>query len=251
MHAYADILGSFSMLRFRCVVLLLSFFLASWEGALASIPTDPAVKAQIVGQPTAIVVQPQAITLTGPRAMQQIIVTGIYPNGLVRDLTPFCELTTESVGSILIQSDGLVRPLKEGETELRVQAGGQIIRIPVRVTDLFHPPPASFRHELISALNVGGCNAGACHGTPSGKNGFRLSLRGYDPAADYLQLTRDVLARRTDRLHPEASMILQKPLGIVPHEGGLRFQAKSIPALVMDCRGIERRSRGPTRVTND
>src|SRR5262249_31134801 len=73
-------------------------------------------------------------------------------------------------------------------------------------------------------------NSGACHGTPSGKNGFRLSLRGYDPAADYLQLTRDVLGRRTDRFDPDASLILQKALGRVPHEGGQRFQPHSIPA---------------------
>jgi hypothetical protein len=180
-----------------------------------------------------VVVQPQAITLSGPRSVQQIIVTGIYPDGLLRDLTPFCELTAESAGVISVLAEGLVRPEKEGETVLRVQAAGQIIRIPVRVTDLARPPVTSFRHELIAALNVGGCNAGACHGTPSGKNGFRLSLRGYDPAADYLQLTRDVLARRSDRLHPDASMILQKPLGVIPHEGGLRFQASSIPAQVI------------------
>src|SRR5207245_6901216 len=60
----------------------------------------------------------------------------------------------------------------------------------------------------------------------------RLSLRGYDPAADYVQLTRDVLGRRTDRLDPNASLILQKALGRVPHEGGLRLQPASVPAQV-------------------
>jgi hypothetical protein len=88
----------------------------------------------------------------------------------------------------------------------------------------------SFRHQVIAALNVGGCNAGACHGTPSGKNGFRLSLRGYDPAADYLQLTRDVLGRRTARQGSDSSLILKKALGKVPHEGGQRYSAKSVPA---------------------
>jgi hypothetical protein len=77
-------------------------------------------------------------------------------------------------------------------------------------------------------MNVGGCNMGACHGTPSGKNGFRLSLRGFDPALDYVQLTRDVFGRRSDRLNPEASLILQKGLGRVPHEGGVRFTAGSV-----------------------
>src|SRR5206468_8149752 len=93
--------------------------------------------------------------------------------------------------------------------------------------------PVSFRNELIASLNVGGCNSGACHGTPSGKNGFKLSLRGYDPPADHMQLTRDVLGRRTATLDPEAALIYQKALGRIPHEGGQRYQASSIPARVM------------------
>src|SRR5437667_430373 len=83
-------------------------------------------------------------------------------------------------------------------------AAGQTVRVPVTVKDLTQTQPVSFRNDLIAALNVGGCNSGACHGTPSGKNGFKLSLSGYDPAADYLQLTRDVLGRRTDRQDADA-----------------------------------------------
>ena len=51
-------------------------------------------------------------------------------------------------------------------------------------------------NELVPILTREGCNSGACHGTPSGKNGFRLSLRGYDPALDYQSLTRDAEGRR-------------------------------------------------------
>jgi hypothetical protein len=229
----ADSPGRCSGLWFYRAILIGASLFGAWGASWASVPTDAAARAQVVGRPTAVVVQPQAITLSGPRAFQQVIVTGIYPDGTLRDLTPFSEMNAESAGCVSVQSEGLVLPEKEGETVLRVQAGGQSIRIPVRVTEMSSPRPTSFRHELIAALNVGGCNAGACHGTPSGKNGFRLSLRGYDPAADYVQLTREVMGRRTDRLHPTASMILQKPLGMVPHEGGLRFQPKSIPAQVI------------------
>jgi hypothetical protein len=95
------------------------------------------------------------------------------------------------------------------------------------------PRPVSFRHDLIAALNVGGCNQGACHGIPSGRGGFRLSLRGYDPAADYRELTREVHGRRTDRLDPQGSLIYRKALGVVPHEGGQRFAANSVAARTM------------------
>ena len=44
---------------------------------------------------------------------------------------------------------------------------------------------------------------GACHGNLNGKGGFRLSLRGDDPAFDLASLTRDALGRRVDLLHPE------------------------------------------------
>src|SRR5438067_12303296 len=78
-------------------------------------------------------------------------------------------------------------------------------------------------------MHVGGRNDGACHGTPSGKNGFKLSLRGFDPAADFLQLTRDQFGRRTDKHDPTASLLLLKALGRVPHEGGQRFGPTSVP----------------------
>jgi hypothetical protein len=162
--------------------------------------------------------------------MQQIVVTGRYGDGTSRDLTSFAEIAMEAAGLAEVNAGGFLVPKKDGSTGLIVKAGGQTLRVPLTVKDYSKPQPVSFRHELIASLNVGGCNAGACHGTPSGKNGFRLSLRGYDPAADYLQLTRDVLGRRTDRLDIEASLILNKALGRIPHEGGQRFPSTSIPA---------------------
>src|SRR5207247_4086283 len=46
------------------------------------------------------------------------------------------------------------------------------------------PVRVSFRHDVEAVLSKAGCNAGTCHGSPTGKNGFRLSLRGYDPEFD-------------------------------------------------------------------
>lgn len=198
----------------------------------AAIPDDPADKAKLIGQPAALLVQPPALNLVGARARQQLVVTGRYADGSLRDLTPFCDLACAD-GTVAVSAEGYVEPKKNGTGALVIKAGGQTVQVPLAVKDLDKPHKVSFRNELIAALNVGGCNAGACHGTPSGKNGFKLSLRGFDPAADFLQLTRDVLGRRTDRLAPESSLLLQKALGRVPHEGGQRYQASSIPALAI------------------
>src|SRR5438552_8302548 len=95
------------------------------------------------------------------------------------------------------------------------------------------PEPVSFRRDVMGVLSTSGCNAGSCHGLPSGRGGFRLSLWGQHPEEDYLQLTRDTFGRRTDRLDPDASLILQKPLGKVPHEGGRRFAPDSLQAQIL------------------
>jgi len=85
----------------------------------------------------------------------------------------------------------------------------------------------SFRNDVMAVLSKAGCNAGTCHGNKNGKGGFKLSLRGQDPAQDYQTLTRDIFSRRVDPLQPEASLILLKPTTTVPHEGGQRFKPGS------------------------
>jgi len=86
----------------------------------------------------------------------------------------------------------------------------------------------SFLREVLPVLTRAGCNAGACHGNLNGKGGFKLSLKGEDPAADYAALTRDLGGRRTNPHAPEQSLILLKATGMVPHEGGIRFSSQSL-----------------------
>jgi hypothetical protein len=95
---------------------------------------------------------------------------------------------------------------------------------PAGATD---PVAVSFDREVMAVLSRAGCNSGACHGNLNGKGGFKLSLRGEDPAADLATLTRDMLARRTDSHRPDQSLVLLKASGGVPHEGGVRFSARA------------------------
>ena len=87
--------------------------------------------------------------------------------------------------------------------------------------------PVSFRNDIQPILTKAGCNSGACHGAAAGKNGFRLSLRGYDDAWDHAALTRQATARRVNVRHPDASLMLRKPLGATQHGGGQRFEENS------------------------
>jgi hypothetical protein len=93
----------------------------------------------------------------------------------------------------------------------------------ITLADLASAEPVSFQHDIMAVLSKAGCNQGACHGNLNGKGGFKLSLRGDDPAFDFTALTRDTFGRRVDRQRPEDSLILQKAIAGVPHEGGKRF----------------------------
>ncbi|MEZ6014860.1 MAG: DUF1553 domain-containing protein [Planctomycetota bacterium] len=84
--------------------------------------------------------------------------------------------------------------------------------------------PVRFEFELLPALTQSGCNSGACHGSPHGRGGFALSLFAYDPDADHATLLTGALGRRLDLIDPEASLLLRKPLGQVPHGGGVRLR---------------------------
>ncbi len=85
----------------------------------------------------------------------------------------------------------------------------------------------TFLRDVMPILNGAGCTSGPCHGAAKGKNGFKLSLRGYDPQFDYRALLFEVSGRRFNRAVPEASLMLSKPTMRVPHEGGLRFSEES------------------------
>src|SRR5712671_6491159 len=89
------------------------------------------------------------------------------------------------------------------------------------------PAAVSFRNDVMAVISKAGCNAGTCHGNKNGKGGFKLSLRGQEPEADYIAMTRDLFARRLNPLEPEQSLVLLKPTAQVAHEGGLRFKKGS------------------------
>jgi hypothetical protein len=94
-------------------------------------------------------------------------------------------------------------------------------------------PPVSFRRDVIAALSRVGCNSGACHGSPQGKNMFRLSLRGQDPDLDYATIVKELGGRRVNRQSPEESLLLLKGSGRVHHGGGALLARDDAPYRVI------------------
>jgi hypothetical protein len=115
----------------------------------------------------------------------------------------------------------------DGATELSVEFGGRKVVVPVKVEKANVQPAISFKRDVMPVFTKAGCNAGACHGSSRGKDGFRLSLLGYDPDGDYFRLTRENIGRRVNLALLRDSLILEKGTGDVPHTGGQRFTADS------------------------
>jgi hypothetical protein len=186
-----------------------------------------AISAVASARPARLDVEPSTFLLRGSDARQQLVVTAHYDDGSVRDVTREAHYSADS-GLISITPTGVAIPTKDGHARITVSTLGLQADVSATILDAASTSPASYRLGVAAVLSKAGCNMGACHGNLNGKGGFRLSLRGDDPTADFLSLTRDTFSRRVDRSSPEQSLILLKPTARVAHEGGSRFDAASV-----------------------
>ncbi len=206
-------------MRLRPAVLLLL-------GALCqSAPTAHAAAPRSASL-VALQVEPAEIVLRHGGDRQRLLVTATFPDGTVRDLTRSARYQPVTPALLAVSSDGVVRPKGAGKTTVQVSASGQTVTVSVTVRSM-GAEPVSFANDVMPVLARAGCNSGACHGSASGKKGFKVSLRGYDPAADFIVLTRGTTGRRLDLLSPARSLLVLKPTAQSPHEGGKRFDRDS------------------------
>ncbi|PQO31708.1 DUF1549 and DUF1553 domain-containing protein [Blastopirellula marina] len=162
---------------------------------------------------------PEKLTLEGPFAYAQVLITAHLESGEQVDLTRVAERIAPPA-AVTITPEGLVSPVLDGTGELVFRAAGQEVKIPFEVKDSHADYQADFVRDVTPAMSKMGCNQGTCHGAKDGKNGFKLSLRGYDPLYDHRALVDDVAGRRFNRAVPEQSLMLLKTTGVVPHVGG-------------------------------
>ena len=167
-------------------------------------------------------VAPTSIDLKSPYEYRQLLVTGVLENGDRVDVTRLAKFTAPA--AVKISERGQVRPVADGQGELKFTVEGKSGMIPVKVSGQKAAVEVSFVRDVMPTLSRMGCNAGTCHGSAQGKNGFQLSLRGYDPLVDHRALIDDIGGRRFNRAAPERSLMLLKATGVVPHVGGVLTQ---------------------------
>lgn len=199
-------------------------------------------------------VYPADLNLTTSRDRQLVVVQAVQADGITRDVA--ADATYTLANPALCRRDGATfYPTGDGQTELKVEYGGKSVSIPVKVERAAEARPISFKLDVMPIWMKAGCNTGSCHGAARGKDGFRLSLFGYDPDGDYQRITREMPGRRVDLAVPDSSLMIEKSIGSVPHTGGKRFERNSElcdivvewiaagcpsdPATVATCIGLE------------
>jgi hypothetical protein len=172
---------------------------------------------------TKLDVRPAKVELDGPFAYAQLLVTATLDTGDLFDATRLAGIAAPPFAAV--SPNGLVRPTADGAGDIVVTLAGATVTVPVAAKRVKEGDPVSFLSDVQPVLGKLGCNAGTCHGAQAGKNGFKLSLRGYDAVYDFRALTDDLEGRRFNRAAPEKSLMLMKPAGAVPHQGGVTMQA--------------------------
>ena len=202
-----------------------SFYLVALAAAaiLAGSPsTAKAADAKI----KSLAVYPSEISLRTNRGRQQIIAVATMADDVTIDVTDKIKKSLKDASIARLDQQTLL-PVANGDTQLTVEYAGHKVTVPVKVEGADSDRLISFKMDVMPVFAKAGCNTGSCHGAARGKDGFMLSLFGYDPDGDYYRLTREIGARRVNLALPETSLLLEKSIGSVPHTGGKRFDANS------------------------
>ncbi len=158
----------------------------------------------------------------GPKTdRQRVIVSFTDDDGFTHDMTSAAQASIADSG-IADWRDGALHAVKSGTTKLTVQHAGLTATAAVEV-QAQAASKVSFQNEVVPVLMRNDCSTGGCHGASRGKEGFRLSLFGYDPGADHFGLTREFLNRRINLAVPEESLLLLKGSNTLPHSGGKKL----------------------------
>ena len=174
-----------------------------------------------------IVLEPTDLVLSHPGATQRLVVTGYYADGTAHDVSLLCRYVSSAPQIVSISSDGVVRALAPGRADVEAQLGEARSSLQARVSDQAAEVSINFSQDLLSIFTQRSCNTPTCHGAITGQAGFKLSLFGYDPHADYRMIVEADEGRRVDLEQPEKSLLLMKPTFSVPHGGGKRLTPDS------------------------
>lgn len=219
------VIGNYGEFRFAAIGTLLGLVFLVGTVRFAH-GDDPDSRAPSLAR--SLVAYPPRVVLTGSVHHHRLVIEERRGPDDSGDVTERVTFSSTKPDVAVIDRAGEIIPKGNGETTLTAKLGELSVAVPVRVTRFDERIPWSFRNDVQTVLSKAGCNMGACHGAQAGKNGFKLTLRGYDPFADFDTITRQARGRRVSPRAPAQSLLLLKATGAVPHGGGERFDTDAL-----------------------
>ena len=199
------------------------------QGLCAQEPATPAPAPAPAPAPTtykSLVVYPPAIKISAKTDSQHIVAVATRADGITVDVSDQVQWKLENPAVAKLESL-VISPLADGATQLVGAWNGMEARSSVEITQSQTPRTVGFERDVLPIFTKVGCNTGSCHGAARGKDGFRLSLFGYDPIGDYERITREIGIRRINLAVPDQSLLLLKATGAVQHSGGKKVEPGS------------------------
>jgi hypothetical protein len=178
------------------------------------------------GEFAEISVDPPSVRLSGPTASYSLLVTGRHADGQLVDLTQKCQIRSLDT-KIVAVADNVIRPVADSATTVTIEVDGKRVEVAVKVEGSGAARRFNFENDIETLFSRHGCNSSGCHGKAEGQNGFKLSVFGFDPTADFAALTKEARGRRVFPAAPENSLLLRKMSGQTAHGGGVRIQRNS------------------------
>ena len=167
-----------------------------------------------------IEVTPAEVLLEGKDASMQLLVTGFDKEGRPMDLTRAATYHSSNTNAV-VSSQGVLRSRIDGQSTVTVTAAKHEITVPVTTKHTQARLTLNFENDIIPILSRYRCNTSGCHGKAEGQNGFKLSVFGFDPLADYQAIAMEGRGRRVFPGAPASSLLLRKMSGGTPHGGGV------------------------------
>jgi hypothetical protein len=201
------------------------------DAAPAATPAPAAAPAPVAAPavPVAwqsLAVYPPAIRISAQNDTQHVIAIATRADGISVDVSDQIQWRMENPA--FARLDQLVlHPVADGSTTLIGAWNGMEAKATLEITQSQTPRVVGFERDVMPVLTKVGCNTGSCHGAARGKDGFRLSLFGFDPLGDYQRITREIGIRRINLAVPEQSLLLLKATGAVQHTGGKKIEPGS------------------------
>src|SRR5712691_672508 len=182
--------------------------------------------------PTAFVVTPAEVRLSGNLTRAQLVVTRSDVSGQIgersEDLTPSAAFQSSDANVVSVDSRGQLLAKGNGSAKVSVKVGDVTREVSVTVENVEPVAKVGYVEHVTPILNKAGCSMGACHAAQYGQAGFKLSVFGSELEQDREAIVRDRAQRRLNFVDPGESLFLKKPTMQVPHGGGKRLAAGSV-----------------------